>query len=100
MALAHPDEISLEPFGVAANRRFYVVDAGGRRYGQIRNGTLARIEPEYDEASGARARRFPGRSVADGVPELGESIVTDFYGRPVRGRVANGEWSEAISQFV
>ena len=43
----------LEPFGVAANRRFFVVDEGGRRYGQIRNGTLVQIEPEYDETSGA-----------------------------------------------
>jgi len=100
MALVHPEDLSLEPFGVAANRRFYVVDADGRRYGQIRNGTLARIEPEYDETSGALTLRFPDSSVVDGVPALGESIVTDFYGRPVRGRVVNGEWSEAISQFV
>ena len=53
MALVHPEEISLEPFGVAANRRFFVVDECARRYGQIRNGTLVRIEPSYDEASGA-----------------------------------------------
>ena len=42
MALVHPEEISLGPFGVAANRRFHVVDEDGRRYGQIRNGTLTR----------------------------------------------------------
>ena len=100
MALVHPEEISLEPFGVAANRRFFVVDEDGRRYGQIRNGTLVRIRSEYDEASGALKLRFPDGTAVDGVPHLGDAIVTDFYGRPVRGRVLEGEWSEAISRFA
>ena len=100
MALVHPEEISLEAFGVAANRRFFVVDEDGRRYGQIRNGTLVRIRPAYDETSGALTLRFPDGSVVEGVPQLGETIVTDFYGRPVRGRVVEGPWSEAISGFV
>lgn len=100
MALVHADEISLEPFGVAANRRFFVVDEDGRRYGQIRDGTLVRIEPSYDETSGALTLRFPDGTVVDGVPQLGESIVTDFYGRPVRGRVVDGAWSNAISRFA
>jgi uncharacterized protein YcbX len=100
MALVHPDEVALERFGVAANRRFHVTDADGRRYGQIRNGKLVRIQPEYDEASGRLALRFPDGHVVDGVPELGEELVTDFYGRPVPGRVAEGEWSDAISEFA
>jgi len=100
MALVHPDEIALEPFGVAANRRFFVVDEHGRRYGQIRDGTLVRIEPSYDEASRALTLRFPDGTVVDRVPELGETIVTDFYGRPVRGRVVEGPWSDAISRFA
>lgn len=100
MALVHPDEISLEPFGVAANRRFFVVDEDGRRYGQIRDGTLVRIQPSYDETSGRLTLRFPDGTVVDGVPQLGETVVTDFYGRPVRGRVVDGDWSDAISRFV
>ena len=100
MALVHPEEIPLEFFGVAANRRFFVVDEDGRRYGQIRNGKLVRIRPEYDETTGALTLRFPGGTAVDGVPQLGEAIVTDFYGRPVRGRVVEGQWSEAISRFA
>jgi uncharacterized protein len=100
MGLVHPDEISLERSGVSANRRFFVVDEDGRRYGQIRNGTLVRIRPEYDETSGALALRFPDGTVVAGVPRLGEELVTDFYGRPVRGRVVEGAWSEAISRFA
>jgi len=100
MGLVHPDEVSIERFGVSANRRFFVVDEDGRRYGQIRNGTLVRIRPEYDEASGALTLRFPDGTVVDGVPRPGEEIVTDFYGRPVCGRVVQGAWSDAISRFV
>jgi uncharacterized protein YcbX len=100
MALVHPEQVSLERFGVAANRRFFVVDDDGRRYGQIRNGTLVRIRPEYDEATGALALRFPDGTVVDGVPPLGDELVTDFYGRPVRGRVVEGDWSDAISRFA
>jgi uncharacterized protein YcbX len=100
MALVHPGEVSLQRFGVASNRRFFVVDDDGRRYGQIRNGTLVRIRPEYDEAAGTLALRFPDGTVVDGVPQLGVEIVTDFYGRPVRGRVVEGDWSDAISRFA
>ena len=37
LALLHPAEIELESFGVADNRRFYVIDADGRRYAQLRD---------------------------------------------------------------
>jgi MOSC domain-containing protein len=100
MALVHPDEVALERYGVAANRRFHVTDADGRRYGQIRNGKLVRIQSEYDEESGRLALTFPDGRVVDGVPELGAELVTDFYGRPVPGRLVVGEWSGAISEFA
>ena len=100
MAVVYPDEVVLERYGVAANRRFHVTDADGRRYGQIRNGKLVRIQPDYDEESGRLALSFPDGRVVDGVPELGEELVTDFYGRPVPGRLVVGEWSDAISEFV
>jgi len=100
MALVHPDEVRLESFGVASNRRFYVVDADGRRYGQIRDGTLVRIAPDYDAEAERLTLRFPDGSTADGSVELGEALVTDFYGRPVGGRVVEGPWSDAVSGFV
>ena len=100
MALLHPTEIRLERFGVAANRRFHVVDADGRRYGQLRNGTLARIVPAYDAEGERLTLRFPDGDVVGGDVVLGEPVVTDFYGRPVPGRVVDGPWSAAVSRFV
>jgi uncharacterized protein YcbX len=100
MALVHPHEILLEPFGVASNRRFHIVDADGRRYAQLRNGALARIVPEYDPDGERLALRFPDREVVEGGVVLGDPIVTDFYGRPVPGRLVEGPWSEAVSRFA
>jgi uncharacterized protein YcbX len=100
MALLHPEEIRLESFGVASNRRFYLVDAEGRRYGQIRNGTLVRIVPEYDAEAERLVLRFPDGTFVDGRIELGEALVTDFYGRPVHGRTVEGPWSDAVSRFA
>jgi uncharacterized protein YcbX len=100
MALVHPDEIRLERFGVASNRRFHLVDAEGRRYGQIRNGTLARIAAEYDAEAERLTLRFPDGEVVEGEIVLRDPVVTDFYGRPVPGRLVAGPWADAVSRFA
>jgi uncharacterized protein YcbX len=98
LALVERDEVVLEPTGVAANRRFHIVDADGRRYNQLRNGALVQILQEYD---GERlALQFPDGTTADGDVALGAEITTDFYGRRVDGHVVEGPWSEALSQWA
>ncbi|MHB8643529.1 MAG: MOSC domain-containing protein [Gaiellaceae bacterium] len=98
LALLHPTEIALESFGVADNRRFYVIDADGRRYAQLRDGTLVRIVPAWD---GARlALTFPDGSVVDGEVDVGDAVTTDFYGRDVGGRLVVGPWNDALSEFA
>jgi uncharacterized protein YcbX len=100
LGLVHPDQVTLEKTGVAANRRFHIVDADGRRYNQLRNGQLVRITPEYDPDTHRLTLHFPNGSVADGTVALGEQITTDFYGRPVTGNVVVGPWSEALSTWA
>jgi uncharacterized protein YcbX len=100
LALVHPDEVELETTGVLTNRRFYIVDADGRRYGQIRNGRLVRVHPTYDPDSDHLELAFPDGTVAAGEVQLGDAITTDFYGRPVAGRVVLGPWSDALSEAV
>jgi uncharacterized protein YcbX len=98
LALVERDEVVLEQTGVAANRRFHIVDADGRRYNQLRNGSLVQILQEYD---GERlALQFPDGTTADGDVALGAEITTDFYGRRVDGHVVVGPWSEALSQWA
>ena len=98
LALVEVDAVELERTGVAANRRFHVVDADGRRYNQLRNGALVQIRQEYD---GERlALHFPDGTTADGEIALGPELTTDFYGRPVEGRLVDGPWSDALSRWA
>lgn len=100
LGLVHPDEVMVELTGVAANRRFHIVDADGRRFNQMRNGELVQIRPEYDELAGTLVFRFPDGSVAAGEVALDGDVTTDFYGRPVAGNYVEGPWSEALSNWV
>jgi uncharacterized protein len=100
LALVHPDSVELGRTGVAANRRFHIVDAAGRRYNQLRKGELVRIQPRYDPDEERLTLTFPDGTVADGVLELGSEVTTDFYGRPVTGRLVEGPWSESLSQWA
>jgi uncharacterized protein YcbX len=100
MALVHPQEIELGPLGVAENRRFHIVDDEGRRYGQMRNGTLVRIAPTYDGEADLLSLLFPDGEVVAGEVALGEPVVTDFYGSAVSGRVVAGPWNDAVSAYA
>ena len=100
LGLVHPDEVMLERTGVAANRRFHIVDADGRRYNQIRNGELVQIKPEYDAERDHLTLRFPDGYAVEGVVTRGAEVTTDFYGRNVEGHFVEGPWSEAISSWV
>jgi uncharacterized protein len=98
LALVDVDHLELERAGAADNRRFHIVDADGRRYNQLRNGALVQIRQALD---GERlALHFPDGATADGEVVLGAAITTDFYGRPVEGRVVDGPWSEALSRWA
>jgi len=100
LGLVHPDEVELERAGVAANRRFHVVDAAGRRYNQLRNGALVQIRPHYEPERDHLTLTFPDGTEAAGHVELGDAMTTDFYGRPVAGRIVDGPWSDALSDWV
>jgi uncharacterized protein YcbX len=100
LALLHPDEVQLEETGVLENRRFHIVDADGRRYNQLRNGMLVQIQQAYDSGRERLTLTFPDGTVADGEIALGDEVTTDFYRRPVSGRIVEGPWSEELSRWA
>jgi uncharacterized protein YcbX len=58
------------------------------------------VRPEYEHAAGRLSLAFPdGRTVAGDVA-LGEELETDFWGRPVRGRLVDGPWAAALSAYA
>jgi uncharacterized protein YcbX len=101
MALEQRNEVQLEPFGVRDNRRFHLIGEDGRLLNAKQLGPLVQITPEWNEAAGTLALRFPDGSVVAGEVELGDAVATNFYGqRHVDGRVVVGPWQDALSSFV
>jgi uncharacterized protein YcbX len=100
-ALSRRDEIRLETWGVAENRRFYLVDDDGRRVTLTRSGELARAVAAYDPEAERLRVGLDGDGTLEGEVELGDRIETQFYGgRGVTGRLVLGPWSEAFSRLA
>lgn len=100
LALVHPDEVVLGPRGVAEDRRFHLVDADGRRYGLLRDGSLALVRAAYDDEDDRLELRLPDGREVSGEVRPAEPVTTDFYGRPVSGHVVEGPWAAALSEYV
>jgi uncharacterized protein YcbX len=98
LTLQHSDEVRLDPCGVANNRRFYLVDAGGRLHSAPRmDGPRSLARPRYDAERDWLELTLPDGRVVAGDVALGAAVVTDFWGRPVPGRVVEGPWAAALS---
>lgn len=100
LALASLGEAVLSTDGLVGDRRFYLVTAEGRMANCKLHGPLQTVVPAYDPEVGTLELRFPDGGVASGAVELGASVVTDFFGRPVNGHEVEGPWSEALSRFA
>jgi uncharacterized protein YcbX len=100
LALLDVPEIDLGRDGVAENRRFWIVDARGRIYTQLRDGRLALVHAAYDGGRERLELRFPDGETVAGEVDLGGAVETDFYGRAVQGRLVRGPWSPALSNFA
>jgi uncharacterized protein YcbX len=59
---------------------------------------LLAVRAELDD--GRLLLRFPDGDDVAGDVQLGERIVTSFFGRPVEGRLVDGPWSDALSAYV
>jgi uncharacterized protein YcbX len=100
-ALHHPAGLALTRNGVEDNRRFHLVDARHRLFNGKHHGPLVRLTARYDRHRGHLSLAAPGREPVQGTTtELGERVVTDFYGRDVAGHLVLGPWSAALTEFV
>jgi uncharacterized protein YcbX len=100
-ALHHPAGLALTARGAEDNRRFYLVDARHRLLNGKQHGPLVRLTARYDGEARQLSLQIPGREPVQGTTaELGEPVVTDFYGRAVAGHLVDGPWSAALTEFV
>lgn len=100
LTLHHPDEILLEPFGVAADRRFYLIREDGRLLAGLHHGPLALVRADWDTGPDRLTLTFPGGEVVGDDVRLLDQVLTDFWGHRVEGRVVDGPWADALSQFA
>ena len=100
LALASHDAVELELTGVRDNRRFHLVGADGRLANGKRAGKLVQVAATCDLDTTSLALRFPDGRVVEGEVALGAPIETDFFGRLAAGRLVEGPFAEAISEFI
>jgi uncharacterized protein YcbX len=100
LALAARSEVQVTEEGVAENRRFHLVDDRDRMVNGKIVGPLVQIRPDYDPVANTLTLHFPDGSSVTGPIELGETVGSQFFGRPRSVRPVLGPFSEAISEFA
>jgi uncharacterized protein YcbX len=85
--------------GVRGDRRFYLVDDEGALVNAKRVPRLLAVEATAE--NGRLRLRLPDDTTIEADVRLGdERLETNFYGRPVVGRVVEGPWRDALSELA
>jgi uncharacterized protein YcbX len=100
LLLHHPDEIELEPFGVARDRRFFLIREDGRLLAGLHHGPLALVRADWELEPERLSLTFPDGSVVEGSVALAEPVLTDFWGHRAEGRIVVGPWTDALSEYA
>ena len=101
LGLEHPESIELGPTGVLEDRRFYLIDEGGRLLDRLRLGRLVQILAHTDSGGRRLHLAFPdGTVIEQDVTQLGEAVETLVYNRAAIGHVVEGPWATALSDFA
>lgn len=98
--VVNPNEVEVGHGGVAGDRRFWLVDGGGRLFNDKRKPELLRVRVEWDEATRRLALEFPDGPRVEGIVEPGEQVEATLYGRPHPSRAVAGPWQEALSEYA
>ena len=99
MRVTAPDELDIGPSGPAGDRAFLVVDEDNRLLLSTRTPALLQVAARWDD--GMLALGFPDGRVVAAVPEPGVPAATANYeGRPISGRLVEGELAEALSEHL
>jgi hypothetical protein len=102
LALAAADELRLEPFGVLENRRFHVLDERGRFVNGLTKleRSLVEVKAAWDPADDVLTLTFPDGETVQGEVHESERLDTIFNRRSEPGRIVNGPWARALSEFA
>ena len=113
LGLLAPDAVHVSASGITEDRRLYLIDINGAVLTQRQMAPLVRVQAHYDSKSEELTLRFPRVSSGDsennsggaagesltGVIGLGQPVVSMMWGRQVPGRLVEGDWTQALSDF-
>lgn len=112
LGLLEPDRVHVQPNGITEDRRLYIIDGNGAVLTQRQMGPMVKVQAHYDATEEELTLRFPppdsrdpGQSGVEagkelsGTIRLGEPVVSRMWGRQVLGRLVEGDWSKALSEF-
>ena len=99
LALQGREAVSVSLSGIAEDRRFHLIDGGGRLLTQRQRPILARVFADYDVHADHLTLVFPDGVELSGPVQLSDTVRTPVWGRLVPGRVVEGQWSDALSSL-
>ena len=99
LALQPRTSVLVDLAGIAEDRRFHLIDGGGRLLTQRQRPQLAQVSARYDPEGDWLTLTFPGGEEISGKVELGEPVRTPVWGRLVPGQVVAGQWNDALSSL-
>ena len=100
LGLEHPSEIHLTEVGVVEDRRFYLIDDGGRLVDRIIAGELVRVHSWTDPGATRLRLCLPDGSMIEREVVPGDSVTTPIHGRTGVGHVVEGPWADALEPFA
>jgi uncharacterized protein YcbX len=92
------DRIALGRAGVPDNRRFYLIDARKRLVNGKRLGELTAIVARYSEPR--LTMTFPDGTTIEDQVRFGDEVQTRFFSVTDTGRLVDGPWSAALSEYA
>src|SRR5436190_8847750 len=99
LGLETREEIVLGPTGVAEDRRFYVIDEGGRLVDQLIAAEMVQVAAWTDPDATELRLAFPDGTVVADTVTLGEAVETHVHGRTAVGHIAEGPWAAELGAF-
>jgi uncharacterized protein YcbX len=100
LGLESRESIALGSDGVAEDRRFYVVDDGGRLVDQLTAGEMVNVAAWTDTDATRLRLTFPDGTVAEDDVRLAAPVETHVHGRTAVGHVVEGPWAAALGAFI
>ncbi len=100
LGLESREAIELTEHGVAEDRRFYVIDEGGRLVDQLIAGSMVRVAAWTDPDATRLRLTFPDGTVVDDEVRLDGPVETNVHGRTAVGHIVDGPWAEVLGGFL